>query len=163
MNIIDQFNRTFGLTKNEGRIVLFLVAMLLVGSAVKLLRGTGPADVTYDYASVDSQFRVLTEASTRSIDSEGVGGRAAMPSDASSADREGNYAEMPVKAPVDLNAATREQLELLPGVGPALADRILEYRQRHGKFTSLQELLDVKGIGQKKFEQIRPLITLGSK
>ena len=61
--------------------------------------------------------------------------------------------------PVDINAADSELLEKLPGIGPRTAERIIEYRQAHGRFGSVEELLNVKGIGPKKLDQIRPLAT----
>ena len=57
--------------------------------------------------------------------------------------------------PLDLNRAGWEELEDLPGVGPELAGRILEYRQKKGSFKSIQELLKVAGIGPKKLAQIK--------
>jgi competence protein ComEA len=60
--------------------------------------------------------------------------------------------------PVDLNAATLEQLDTLPGVGPATARAIVAYRTRHGRFRSVTELLEVPGIGPTKLEALRPLV-----
>ncbi|MDQ1373238.1 MAG: competence protein ComEA [Actinomycetota bacterium] len=60
--------------------------------------------------------------------------------------------------PVDLNAATAEQLDALPGVGPATAQAILQYRTQHGRFHSVEDLLDVRGIGDAKLEQLRDLV-----
>ena len=61
---------------------------------------------------------------------------------------------------LDLNRATEQDFDALPGIGPKLAERIMEYRQSVGAFHSLDELRDVKGIGKKKFERIRPLVTV---
>ncbi len=60
--------------------------------------------------------------------------------------------------PIDLNQATAEQLDALPGVGPATATAILAYRDQRGRFGSVDELLEVRGIGEAKLEQIRPLV-----
>ncbi|HEY2601162.1 MAG TPA: helix-hairpin-helix domain-containing protein [Thermoleophilaceae bacterium] len=57
--------------------------------------------------------------------------------------------------PISLGQATEVQLESLDGIGPALAGRILEYRQQHGGFRSLDELKEVSGIGDKRFEALR--------
>jgi competence protein ComEA len=62
--------------------------------------------------------------------------------------------------PINLNKATAEQLQQLPHIGPVLAERIVLYRREHGRFTRLEDLLNVPGIGEKKFEQIRECITL---
>ena len=61
---------------------------------------------------------------------------------------------------LDLNRATDQDFEALPGIGPRLAERIMEYRQSVGGFQSLDELRAVKGIGKKKLERIRPLVTV---
>lgn len=63
--------------------------------------------------------------------------------------------------PVDLNTATVEELTTLPGIGEVIAQRIVTYRQTHGPFTSLEELMQVEGIGEKRIEGIRNYVTLG--
>lgn len=60
---------------------------------------------------------------------------------------------------VNLNTATQVQLEALPGIGPALAVRIIEYRTQHGPFSAPEELLSVSGIGDKKLAELLDLIT----
>jgi comEA protein len=57
--------------------------------------------------------------------------------------------------PVDLNRATAEQLDALPGVGPATAQAILDYRAQHGRFRTVEELLEVRGIGESKLADLR--------
>ena len=64
------------------------------------------------------------------------------------------------KGLLDLNQATEQDFDSLPGIGPRLAERIMEYRQSSGAFHSLDELRAVKGIGKKKFERIRSLVTV---
>ncbi|WP_366924106.1 ComEA family DNA-binding protein [Metallumcola ferriviriculae] len=61
---------------------------------------------------------------------------------------------------ININSANQTLLETLPGIGPAYAGRIIEYRQGHGGFKSLEELKQVSGIGDKRFEQLKDLITL---
>ena len=60
--------------------------------------------------------------------------------------------------PVDLNNATPEQLDALPGVGPATAKAIVEYRTRHGRFRTVDDLLSVPGIGPAKLANLKPLV-----
>ncbi|MEV6420504.1 ComEA family DNA-binding protein [Streptomyces sp. NPDC051662] len=60
--------------------------------------------------------------------------------------------------PVSLNAATPEQLDTLPGVGPVLAQHIIDYRGRNGGFRSVDELREVNGIGERRFADLQPLV-----
>jgi competence protein ComEA len=62
--------------------------------------------------------------------------------------------------PVDLNTATETELDALPGVGPATATAIIAHRDRHGPFTSVDQLLEVRGIGPAKLEQLEGLVTV---
>lgn len=61
---------------------------------------------------------------------------------------------------VNLNSATQEQLETLPGVGPVTAQKILDWRQAHARFSSVDELLEVSGIGDKTLARLAPYLTL---
>jgi competence protein ComEA len=64
-------------------------------------------------------------------------------------------------APIDINTATAEELDALPGVGPSTAAAIVAYRQEHRRFASVDELQEVKGIGPAKFEALEPMVTVG--
>lgn len=63
--------------------------------------------------------------------------------------------------PINLNTATAEQLQTLPGIGPVIAARIIDYRTQYGEFGSVAELIAVSGIGEKKLEAIWDLVTVG--
>lgn len=62
---------------------------------------------------------------------------------------------------LDLNTASAEQLRTLPGIGPALADRIVAHREQHGPFQDPGDLRDVSGIGEKRFQDLADLVTVG--
>ena len=64
--------------------------------------------------------------------------------------------------PVDLNQATPRQLDGLPGIGPVLAGRIIEYRQRKGGFHRVNELRAVSGIGEKRYSALKDMVTADS-
>jgi comEA protein len=64
--------------------------------------------------------------------------------------------------PVNLNSASAAQLQTLPGVGASAAQRIVEYRQKNGNFKKIEELMNVKGIGEKSFLKLKPLITVSA-
>ncbi len=63
--------------------------------------------------------------------------------------------------PLDLNTATLEDLDALPGIGPVLAQRILDYREEHGGFRSKEEIINVTGIGEKTYEKLISLVKVG--
>ena len=64
--------------------------------------------------------------------------------------------------PVNLNSASVAQLQTLPGIGASTAQRIVDYRQKNGSFKKIEELMNVKGIGEKSFLKLKPLITVGA-
>ena len=64
-------------------------------------------------------------------------------------------------AALNLNTATKEELIALSGIGPAKAQAIIDYRNQHGGFKSVDELKDVKGIGARRFEKLKPELTVG--
>ncbi len=69
-------------------------------------------------------------------------------------------AASPAPASVNINTATQAQLETLPGIGPVIAGRIIEYRTANGLFRSVNQLEAVKGIGPKTLEKLRPYVAL---
>jgi competence ComEA-like helix-hairpin-helix protein len=66
----------------------------------------------------------------------------------------------PTQAIIDINMATATQLDQLPGVGPTLAQSIVAYREAHGPFANIDDLLNVPGIGQRTLDAIRPFIII---
>ncbi|HEU4752446.1 MAG TPA: helix-hairpin-helix domain-containing protein [Armatimonadota bacterium] len=73
--------------------------------------------------------------------------------------QQGQQGQQATGTAVNLNTATREELDGLPGIGPATADKIIAYRQEHGGFLQPEDLMNVKGIGPTKFERLRPMVT----
>ncbi len=61
---------------------------------------------------------------------------------------------------ININSADKAQLDKLPGIGPAMADRIIEYRETHGAYQKAEDLKKVKGIGETKFNKLKDKITL---
>jgi competence ComEA-like helix-hairpin-helix protein len=67
----------------------------------------------------------------------------------------------PPAAPVNLNTATSEQLQEVPGIGPSTADKILQMRKSYGAFKSVNDLLAIRGIGPKRLEKMRKYLAVG--
>lgn len=75
-------------------------------------------------------------------------------------DDDGTQSTDPQIRKLNLNTATAEELQTVPGIGPTIAGRILEYRKENGKFRVVSELIGIHGIGDKTFEKIEPYFTV---
>src|SRR5260370_21772277 len=67
----------------------------------------------------------------------------------------------PPAKPVNINTATSEELQLVPGIGPATAEKILQMRKSYGAFKSVDDLLAIRGLGPKRLEKMRKYLTVG--
>ena len=67
------------------------------------------------------------------------------------------------ESPLNINTATQAQFEALPGLGAKVAERIVEYRQKNGNFKKVEDLMNVKGIGEKSFLKLKPLLIVSQK
>ena len=155
MSFFSALQQRFGFTRNEIKVILFLTAVFLVGLGLRWFRansGESPAtSATFDYSKSDREF----EERSRKL---------ALLSQAKKTDSTSRQGQQrPPKASlqpnnININTATKEQLMLLPGIGEEYADRIMIYRDDNGPFTSVDDLVHVKGIGKKTLERLRPYI-----
>jgi competence ComEA-like helix-hairpin-helix protein len=146
-------------SRPELRLLLVLAGLFLAGLAVREWRAGFP-----DAASRVERFDQDAPApSPEAAAGQGLAIRDAGPS-AGTDDARARVDPPPVAAdprPLDLNHATLGELARLPGVGPGLAQRILEERQRRGRFDSPEALRRVVGLGPKKLAALRDLVTVG--
>src|SRR5437879_12189822 len=73
----------------------------------------------------------------------------------------GALAKKPPAKPVNINTATSEELQQVPGIGPATAEKILQMRKSYGAFKSVDDLLAIRGLGPKRLEKMRKYLTVG--
>jgi competence protein ComEA len=107
----------------------------------------------------DAQQVVVPEKAARAAASAGAAGGAAATAGAAGAAGAAGVGTTP-GPPINLNSATAEQLDTLDGVGPATAQKILEYRAQHGGFGSVEDLANVSGIGPKRLEALRARVVV---
>lgn len=136
-------------TSQEKLIIRFLAGAIIVGVIVGTVRRCADSDQQLT-ASVDRQIVEFQEAVNSSAKENGTESGTELPAVIGDQDT----------LLVNINTASKEQLMILPKIGPVTAERIIRYREDFGNFTDLDELKNVKGIGPKTFEQLRALITL---
>lgn len=69
--------------------------------------------------------------------------------------------EIPAAGQIDINDASADQLIVIPGIGKVMAERIVQFREEHGAFKRVEDLLKIKGIGEKSFQKIRAYVKIG--
>jgi competence protein ComEA len=102
---------------------------------------------------------LLTDAEQVVVGRTGAGGRGPVASDGGGPAGAGGSSSGSGSL-INVNTATLDQLETLPGIGPALGQRIIDYRQAHGPFQSVDDLLNVSGIGDSRLADIRAMVTV---
>src|SRR5579871_5180529 len=141
----------------EGKVAKPGVIRLPIGSRVMdALHAAGGALPGTDLTSLN-QARMLNDGEQVVVGAPAGANGGAAPQIPT---RPGSHGKARPAAPIHLNAATEEQLEELPGVGPALAQRILDWRAEHGSFSSVGQLQEVRGLGASKFAALRDLVLL---
>jgi comEA protein len=186
LNSIYHGLSVFGLTQQEAYFVLVVILLSLIGSVVSLVKPYyDPGVLDSVFSDKMKTFRLFSESikkdslDVRKKDSLMVvlaGDEAKVAHWKSDADslkkilarhpsRESvdsfltQINDAPVKT-VNLNEATLQELNALPGIGPKLAERIIDYRNTKGSFRAVEDIQRVKGIGKKMFAKIKPFIDI---
>jgi competence protein ComEA len=152
MKFLASLQQQLGFTHNEVKVVLFLSVAFLAGLGIRWYDDAArkQSAVPFDYARADSEFATRSKALASFAPADHVETNAAP-----------QRKPAPTPENIDLNTASSAQLTRLPGIGPSYAARIVAYRTEHGTFKTVDELENVKGIGRKRLEQIRPFIRVG--
>ena len=123
-------------------ILVIVISLALVMFTIGFFAGRG---------SVDDMISVETQVADVSKD-------AALTADADDGEEDENVLSPSEK--INLNTATEEELAALPGIGEVLAERILQYREKNGEFETISEVMNVSGIGDKKFNAIKDSVII---
>ncbi len=123
-------------------ILVIVISLALVMFTIGFFAGRG---------SVDDMISVETQVADVSKD-------AALTADADDGEEDENVLSPGEK--INLNTATEEELAALPGIGEVLAERILQYREKNGEFETISEVMNVSGIGDKKFNAIKDSVII---
>lgn len=142
-------------TPSERRALLFVAAVAALGLGVRGLRAVRPqpADAN-EREALASQIAAVDSAVSR-------GGRVRRKSGPQPTERAARVSAAPAP-PLDLDRASEAELDALPGIGPALARRIVENRSTHGPFGSLDALQEVRGIGPALAAKLAPLVSFSA-
>ncbi len=142
-------------------VFVFLAAIVAVGvyyaSPIQINVVTAASNTGAEQASVPNDSLDDSEAEEEEIFSAAASSGAESEFEVSSQPESGAE-EVLVEKSIDLNTADKEELERIPGIGPTLAERIIQYREETGRFVEIEELEKVEGIGEKIFMKTRDYV-----
>jgi comEA protein len=167
--------RNLRFTKNETKVLVFIIAVFVVGFGLKYFNEVlcNP-DSQYDYSESDKIFLeksrlLLNDSLTENDSSLTYEERKLIDSlealddslKAKEYDTDKKIAKDKLTLhSININTASKEKLATLSGIGDKISDRIIKYREEHGGFKKIEEIMNVKGIGKKKFEKMKVYITV---
>ncbi len=177
---MNNFLQKIHFTKSEFRVIVFLLLVLLSGLLIKLSKNyLAPGKDSFDYKRTDrilnSRFDGKRFAANDSTDTGDTSSFTAKEKEITEKTnrrndsltktegkikKKGSKEENLKGKTVNINTAPKEELMLLPGVGESTAEKIIAYRSEHKGFRKIEDIQKIKGIGKKKFEKLKPFITV---
>jgi competence protein ComEA len=138
------------LSPSEKKGILVLSGVLLISFIFQALQPHHIQGSLYDYSVQDSIFKILSSDSLAFLAQNEI--------PAETVQKKIKLKESPAIRSININTASETELEKLPGIGPVTAGNIVEFRKTNGGFKSIEDIMKVKRIGPKTFEQIQPYI-----
>ena len=157
------------ITRHETYALLILFGLIMLGSAVQVIQKNRPPFDLAIYAETDSLFEAATAEMRRKADSllsqdslQSILHKTPSADTIRSSSTELSTIGSILLAgeKININLASQAELETLPRIGPAMAQRIIDYRTEHGSFRTVDELLEVKGIGPKTLQRLSDRVTV---
>ena len=134
----------FGFTRQEKSVIIFLIIAFTIGTGIITIRKLSYRNTIEQfksrYSEMDKNFSEISK------------------NDSLFKIQKQKDANQTINLKININTADEEELIKLPGIGPVLSKRIVNYRKRVGKFKKTSEIINVKGIGKKKLEKLLPFI-----
>lgn len=144
-----------------GLLIVIAIGLGLLGKDYLKQQTAGEAErLTNQIRSLEAKVKLLEAENTELRTADTSARQAASAAVAAGVSRQPKAASPSVKGIINLNTAIAAELDRLPGIGPTYAQRIIEYRDQHGGFSSIEEVMKVKGIGPKTFEKFRDKVTI---
>lgn len=160
--------KDIGFTRQDTLVISFLVLTFLGGLVVKYASWE-PAP-TFNYSESDKQFEQSVKNAFNDIEKQPLSKERQSKlvqlnslSDSLKKSYESQnqkHPELKIEKKININTAKAEDLELLPGIKETMANRIIDYRTRNGNFKKVEDIMNVKGIGEKKFANMKDYITV---
>lgn len=159
--MFDNLSKKIGFTKSEIQVILFLITGFILGFIIKIYNDSNlPEYHNFDYSAEDSLFNFYnnSQAKDDSTENNAIDYKHEVLEFSSTEFKQKKTPSPPGEKSIDINSADEHLLAKLPGIGPSTARKIIELRDKRGKFQKLEELLDVKGIGNSKFKKIEKFL-----
>ncbi len=148
------------LTKRERRAVMTVAVVVLLSAVIQWMRPHEVKTGQFDYTLQDSLFRVLSADTVQAPPLKRTESLPRKVAQTYKTARKRTKKRLPAFHSINPNSADAGQLERLPYIGPKTARAIIRYRQEHGAFKTIEELDNVKRIGPKTIERIRPYLII---
>jgi competence ComEA-like helix-hairpin-helix protein len=169
--MFDELSKKIGFTQTEIKVILFLVVSFLIGFGIKTIKESSKEESkSYDYSKEDSLFSYYRKNAEQNLEkekqkrnTEKFDSKAEVLDFKSDGFAEKKKLPPPSEKSIDINSADVETLIRLPGIGEITAQKMIDLRAERGKFESLEELMDVKGIGKSKFNKIKKFLYIKTK
>ncbi|MDP3149706.1 MAG: helix-hairpin-helix domain-containing protein [Ignavibacteria bacterium] len=159
--MIKRISRLTSLTETEVKIFIFVIGMLSIGFGIKFYKSMPEyKTMRFSYAKEDSLFAYFNNLDFDTLSTEYDPLLISKKPFIAKNQEQQSYVKKAFSGKLNLNMASVEQLTELPGIGAKTAEQIFEYRKRVGTIKSLDELLNVKGIGEKKISKLKAFLTL---